>query len=154
MPQSVLHASAHCSSTSADGAPVSSYITSDAERERLHLRQELYFGRRAFKLSPTLATHESIQWLNGQVKKALHNLRKKWDPAYFISKTGRRPWTMKIRWETLKKGYDAQNPRTVLAHVLYCWDHWLKVTHKPKKCDRRYAMALILARRVLRGWRP
>ena len=58
-----------------------------------------------------------------------------------------------MRWETLKKGYDAQNPRTVLAHVFDCWDHWLKVTHKPKKCDRRYAMALILARRVLRGWR-
>jgi hypothetical protein len=153
MLQNGSHAPVQYASTSADGAPVSSCIPSDAERERLHLRQELYFGRRAFKLNPTLATHESIQWLNGQVKKALHNLRMKWDPAYFLSETGRRPWTRKIRWETLKKGYDAQNPRTVLAHVLCCWDYWLTVTHKPKKCDRRYAMALILARRVLRGWR-
>jgi hypothetical protein len=41
----------------------------------------------------------------------------------------------------------------VLAHVLYCWDYWLSVTHIPKKRDRRYAEALVLARRVLRSWR-
>ncbi len=41
----------------------------------------------------------------------------------------------------------------MLAHVLECWDHWLAVTYRPKKGDRRYAEALVLARRVLRRWR-
>jgi hypothetical protein len=72
-----------------------------------------------------------------------------------ISRTGRRPWAQPWYWETLKSrsGHDAQKPRTVLVHVLNCWDHWLTVTHRPKKGDRRYAIALVLVQRVLRGWR-
>jgi hypothetical protein len=77
------------------------------------------------------------------------------DPAHFIPRTGRRPWAKPWYWVTLKSrsGYDAQKPRTVLAHVFECWDHWLTVTHRPNKGNRRYAEALVLARRVLRRWR-
>jgi hypothetical protein len=138
-----------------DTTTARSYRTSFAERERLHLRQEFHFGRCAFKLNSTVATHGPIEWIKHQAGKAVSKARMKRDPAHFISRTGRRPWAKPWYWETLKSrsGYDAQKPRTVLVHVLNCWDHWLAVTHRPKKGDRRYADALVLARRVLRGWR-
>ncbi len=96
-----------------------------------------------------------VEWIKHQAGKAVSRARIKRDPAYFTALTGRRPWAKPWYWETPKSsnGYDAQKPRTVLVHVLSCWHHWLAVTHRPKKGDRRYADALVLARRVFRGWR-
>ncbi len=39
-----------------DTTSARTYRTSFAERERLHLRQEFYLGRRAFKLNSTVTT--------------------------------------------------------------------------------------------------
>ena len=138
-----------------DTTTARSYRTSFAERERLHLRHEFHFVRRAFKLNFTVATQGPLEWIKYQAGTAVIRAQMKRDPAYFIARTGRRPWAKPWYWETLKSssGYDAQKPRTVLAHVLNCWHHWLEVTHRPKKGNRRYAEALVLARRVLRRWR-
>jgi len=138
-----------------DTTTARSYRTSFAERERLHLRQEFHFGRRAFKLNSTVATQGPLEWIKYQAGKAVSKARMKQDPAYFTARTGRRPWANPWYWETLKsrRGYDPQNPLTVLAHVFECWDQWLTVTHRPNKGNRLYAEALVLARRVLRRWR-
>ena len=55
MPRNVSHIG--CAAERAgDTTTTRSYRTSFAERERLHLRQEFYFGRRASKLNSTVAT--------------------------------------------------------------------------------------------------
>ena len=136
-----------------DTTTARSYRTSSAEHERIDLRHEFYWTR-AFKLKSTMTTRGPHQWIQDTAEQAVSRARMKRDPAYFIARTGRRPWAKQWHWETLKSnsGYDALRPRTVLAHVLYCWDYWLSATHIPKKHDRRYAEALVLARRVLRRW--
>jgi hypothetical protein len=152
MPTNVSHTG--CAAERAgDTTTARSYRTSYAEHERIHLRHEFYWTR-AFKLNSTMTTRGPHQWIQDIAEEAVSRARMKQDPAYFIARTGRRPWANPRHWETLKSnsGYDAQRPRTVLAHVLYCWDYWLSATHIPKKHDRRYAEALALARRVLRSW--
>ena len=134
MPRNVSHIG-YAIERAGDTSTARSYRTSFAERERLHLRQEFYFGRRASKLNSTVATQGPLGWIKFQAGVALGRARTKRDPAYFTARTGRRPWAKPWYWEKLKSssGYDAQKPRTVLAHVLYCWDFWLEVTHRPKK---------------------
>ena len=138
-----------------DTTTARSYRTSFAERERLHLRQELYLGRRAFKLNSTVTTRKPHKWMTYKSEKVVDRARMRRDPTHFIPRTDRRPWAQRCYWERLKSnsGYDAQKPRTVLAHVWYCWDFWLNVTHIPNKHKCRYAAALVLAWRVLRRWR-
>ena len=154
MPTNVSHTG--CATECAeDTTSARSYRTSYAERERLHLRQEFHFGRRAFKLNSTMTTRSPHKWMTYKSEKVVDRARMRRDPTHFIPRTDRRPWAQRCYWETLKScsGYDAQRPRTVLAHVLNCWGHWLDVTHIPNKHKRRYAEALVLAWRVLRRWR-
>ncbi len=153
MPTNVSHTGC-ATGRDGDTTTARSYRTSFSERERLHLRQEFHFGRRAFTLNSTVATRGPLDWIKYQAGKAISKARMRRDPAHFITRTGRRPGAKPWYWETLKSrtGYD-KKPRTVLAHVFECWNHWLAVTHIPKNHDRRYAAALVLARRVLRRWR-
>jgi len=154
MPTNVSHTG--CATECAgDTTSARSYRTSYAERERLHLRQEFYLGRRAFKLNSTVTTRKPHKWMTYKSEKVVDRARMRRDPTHFIPRTDRRPWAQRCYWETLKsiRGYDAQQPRTVLAHAWYCWGHWLDVTHIPNKHKRRYAAALVLAWRVLRRWR-
>ena len=53
-----------------DTTTARSYRTSFAERERLHLRQEFHFGRRAFKLNSTVATQGPLEWIKHQAGNA------------------------------------------------------------------------------------
>jgi hypothetical protein len=154
MPTNVLHAGC-VTELAGDTTTARSYRTSFAERERLHLRQEFYLGRRAFKLNSTVTTRKPHKWMTYKSEKVVDRARMRRDPTHFIPRTDRRPWAQRCYWETLKsiRGYDAQKPRTVLAHAWYCWGYWLEVTHIPNKHKRRYAEALVLAWRVLRRWR-
>jgi hypothetical protein len=154
MPTNVSHAGG-ATERAGDTTTARSYRASFAERERLHLRQEFHFGRRAFKPNSTVATRGPPEWIKYQLGKAISEARMRRDPAHFIARTGRRQWAKPWYWETLKSrtGYDAPKSSTVLAHVFECWNHWLAVTHIPKKHNRRYTAALVLARRVLRRWR-
>jgi hypothetical protein len=138
-----------------DTTTARSYRASFAERQRLHLRHELDLGRRAFKLNSTVTIRGPHQLIKDKAEKHVDRARMRRDATLFIPRTDRHSWSKPWYWETLKSnsGYDAENPRTVLAHVWYCWDYWLHVTHIPKKHDRRYTKALVLARRVLRRWR-
>ena len=114
MPRNVSHTG--CATERAgDTTTARSYRTSFAERERLHLRQEPHFGRRASKLNSTVATQGPLGWIKYQAGTAVSRARMKRDPAYFISRTGYRPWANPWYWETLKSnsGFDAQKPRTV-----------------------------------------
>ena len=153
MPTNVSHPGC-ATGRAGDTTTARSYRASYAEHERIDLRHEFYWTR-AFKLKSTVTTRGPHQWIQDTAEQAVSRARMKRDPAYFIARTGRRPWAEPWHWETLKSnsGYEARSPRTVLAHVLYCWDYWLSATHIPKKHDRRYAEALVLARRVLRSWR-
>ena len=113
MPTNVSHTG--CATERAgDTTTARSYRTSFAERERLHLRQEFHFGRRAFKLNSTVATQGPLEWIKYQAGKAVSKARMRRDPAHFTARTGRRPWAKPWYWETLKSnsGYDAQKPRT------------------------------------------
>jgi hypothetical protein len=154
MPTNVLHAGC-VTELAGDTTTARSYHTSFAERERLHLRQEFYLGRRAFKLNSTVTTRKPHKWMTYKSEKVVDRARMRRDPTHFIPRTDRRPWAQRCSWEELKsiRGYDAQKPRTVLAHAWYCWGYWLEVTHIPNKHKRRYAEALVLAWRVLRRWR-
>jgi hypothetical protein len=154
MPTNVSHPGC-ATGRAGDTTTARSYRTSFAERERLHLRQEFYLGRRAFKLNSTVTTRKPHKWMTYKSEKVVDRARMRRDPTHFIPRTDRRPWAQRCYWETLKsiRGYDAQKPRTVLAHAWYCWGHWLDVTHIPNKHKRRYAEALVLAWRVLRRWR-
>ena len=124
------------------------YSASYAERERLHLRQETYFGRRTSQSSLVPAILEPV-------KRLMSKARLKWDTAYFQLKRGRLPVTKPWQWGQSKSlaGYDAQEPLTVLAHAWYCWGFWLDVFRRPRNVDLRYATASVLVRRALRGWR-
>ncbi len=64
-----------------DTTTARSYRTSLAERERLHLRQELYLGRRAFKLNSTVRTRGPHQWVKAKAELAVSKARMKRDPA-------------------------------------------------------------------------
>ena len=154
MPTNVSHPGC-ATGRAGDTTTARSYRTSFAERERLHLRQEFYLGRRAFKLNSTVTTRKPHKWMTYKSEKVVDRARMRRDPTHFIPRTDRRPWAQRCSWEKLKsiRGYDAQKPRTVLAHAWYCWGHWLDVTHIPNKHKRRYAEALVLAWRVLRRWR-
>ena len=138
-----------------DTTAARSYRTSYAERERLHLRHEFYLGRCAFKLNSTVTARGPHQWIKDKAEKYVDRARMRRDPTHFNLRTDRRMGSKPWYWETLKSnsGYDAQKPRSVLAHVWYCWDYWLHVNHILKEHDRRYTRALVLARRVLRRWR-
>ena len=105
-----------------DTTTARSYRTSYAERERLHLRQEFHFGRRALILNSTVATQGPLDRIKYQLGKAIRKARMRRDPTHFIPRTDRRPWAQRCYWERLKSrsGYDPQRPRTVLAHVLNC----------------------------------
>jgi hypothetical protein len=154
MPTNVLHAGC-ATELAGDTITARSYSTSFAERERLHLRQEFYLGRRAFKLNSTVTTRKPRKWMTLKSEKVVDRARMRRDPTHFTPRTDRRPWAQRCSWVALKsiRGYDAQKPRTVLAHAWYCWGYWLEVTHIPNKHKRRYAEALVLAWRVLRRWR-
>jgi hypothetical protein len=125
-----------------------SYSTSYAERERLHLRQETYFGRRT-------SQSNSVPAILEPVKRLVSKARLKWDTAYYQRQLGRLPVAKPWQWEQAKSqtGYDAQEPLTVLAHAWYCWGFWLDVLRRPNNDARRYVRASVLARRVMRGWR-
>ena len=124
------------------------YSASYAERERLHLRQETYFGRRTSQSSLVPAILEPV-------KRLVSKARLKWDTAYYQRQQGRLPVIKPWKWEQAKSqtGYDDQKPLTVLAHAWYCWGFWLEVFRRPKNGDHRYLTASVLARRALRGWR-
>jgi hypothetical protein len=124
------------------------YSASYAERERLHLRQETYFGRRTSQSSLVPAILEPV-------KRLVSTARLKWDTAYYQRQQGRLPVTKPWKWEQAKSqtGYDDQKPLTVLAHAWECWGFWLAVFRRPKNGDHRYLTASVLARRALRGWR-
>ena len=124
------------------------YSTSYAERERLHLRQETYFGRRTSQSSSVSAILEPV-------KRLVSKSRLKWDTAYYQRQLGRLPVAKPWQWEHAKSqtGYDAQEPLTVLAHAWDCWGFWLEVFRRPRNGDHRYLAASVLARRALRGWR-
>ena len=82
MPRNVSHTG--CATERAgDTTTARSYRTSFAERERLHLRQEFHFGRRASKLNSTVATQGPLEWIKYQAGVALGGARTKRDPAYF-----------------------------------------------------------------------
>ena len=92
------------------------YSTSYAERERLHLRQETYFGRRTSQSSSVSAILEPV-------KRLVSKARLKWDTAYYQRQLGRLPVAKPWQWEHAKSqtGYDAQEPLTMLAHAWDCW---------------------------------
>jgi hypothetical protein len=124
MPTNVSHTG--CATERAgDTTTARSYRTSFAERERLHLRHEFYFGPRAFKPNLTATTQGPLAWIKYQSEEVVIRTRMRRDPAHFIPRADRRPWAKPWYWETLKSrtGYDAQKPRTVLAHVFECWNH-------------------------------
>jgi hypothetical protein len=126
------------------------YSTSYAERERLHLRQETYCGRRTSQSNLVPAILEPVKRLVSLAKARL-----KGDTTYYQRQLGRlsvaKPW----QWEQAKSqtGYDAQDPLTVPAHAWYCWGFWLEVSRRLRNGDHRYVTASVLARRALRGWR-
>jgi hypothetical protein len=124
------------------------YSASYAERERLHLRQETYFGRRTSQSSLVPAILEPV-------KRLVSTARLKWDTAYYQRQQGRLPVTKPWKWEQAKSqtGFDDRKPLTVLAHAWECWGFWLEVFRRPKNGDHRYLTASVLARRALRGWR-
>ena len=92
------------------------YSTSYAERERLHLRQETYFGRRT-------SQSNSVPAILEPVKRLVSKARLKWDTAYYQRQLGRLPVAKPWQWEQAKSqtGYDAQEPLTVPAHAWECW---------------------------------
>ena len=112
------------------------YSASYAERERLHLRQETYFGRRTSQSSLVPAILEPV-------KRLVSKARLKWDTAYYQRQQGRLPVTKPWKWEQAKSqtGYDDQKPLTVLAHAWECWGFWLEVFRRPKNGDHRYLTA-------------
>ena len=147
MPRNVSHIG-YAIERAGDTSTARSYRTSFAERERLHLRQELLFGRRA-------SQSNSVPAILAPVKRLVSKARLKWDTAYYQRQLGRLPVAKPWRWEEAKSqsGYDAQEPLTVLAHAWACWGFWLEVFRRPSNGDHRYVTASVLARRALRGWR-
>jgi hypothetical protein len=70
MPTNVLHAGC-VTERAGDTTTARSYRTSFAERERLHLRQEFYLGRRAFKLNSSVSTRKPHKWLTLKSEKVV-----------------------------------------------------------------------------------
>ena len=111
MPTNVSHAG--CATERAgDTTTARSYRASFAERERLHLRFEFHFGRRAFK--PTAFVATPLDQVRRLRDRAVSKARCKWDTDTCPPRAGQR------QWESLKsvKGYDAQVSRTELARFL------------------------------------
>ena len=65
-----------------DTTTARSYRTSYAERERLHLRQEFYLGRRAFKLNSTVTTRSPHKWMTYKSEKVQGSNEKGPDALY------------------------------------------------------------------------
>ena len=82
-----------------------SYSTSyaDSERERPHLRQETYFGRRT-------SQPNSVPTILEPIRRLVSKARLKWDAAYYQLQLGRLPVAKPWQWEQSKSltGYDAQ----------------------------------------------
>ena len=90
MPTNVLHAGC-VTELAGDTTTARSYRTPFAERERLHLRQEFYLGRRAFKLNSTVTTQGPLDRIKYQLGTAISKARMRRDPTHFIPRTDRRP---------------------------------------------------------------
>jgi hypothetical protein len=74
MPTNVSHVGCATERAGDSTTTARSYRTSFAERERLYLRQEFHFGRRAFKLNSTVATQGPLGWIKYQAGRLLAGL--------------------------------------------------------------------------------
>jgi hypothetical protein len=116
------------------------YSASYAERERLHLRQETYFGRRTSQSSLVPAILEPV-------KRLVSKARLKWDTA------PSRGQAVAMGAGQVANGLRCSGATYSACECMVLLGFWLDVFRKPSNGDHRYVTASVLARRALRGWR-